>query len=160
MKSDAIADMIKHFLYPSSLMVSSEPCEITTILGSCVAVCLFDPVLLMGGINHFMLPLWNGTGLASPKYGNIAIEKLIEKLKQQGCRTGKLQAKIFGGGEVISNHGQQVSIGTRNIEIAKVMLKEAGIPIKSYSLGGKYGRKIIFNTGTGEVKQFFIRQQL
>lgn len=160
MNTDSPADITKHFLYPSALMVSSEPCEIMTILGSCVAVCLYDPALRIGGINHFMLPLWNGTGLASPKYGNIAIEKLIEKLKQLGCKPGKLKAKVFGGGEVISNIRQQISIGARNIEIAKDILKESGIPIVSFSLGGKYGRKIIFNTSTGEVKQFFIRQQL
>jgi len=64
-----------HFLYPAALFASRTPHMVTTILGSCVAICLYDPILKFGGINHYMLPLWNGQGLASPKYGNIAIEK-------------------------------------------------------------------------------------
>ncbi|HEX2974864.1 MAG TPA: chemotaxis protein CheD, partial [Bacteroidales bacterium] len=57
-----------HFLYPSTLFVSREPVIVNTILGSCVAVCLYDTLLKYGGINHYMLPLWNGQGLASPKF--------------------------------------------------------------------------------------------
>ena len=68
----------KHYLYPSALFAEKERYMVDTILGSCVAVCLFDSVKKIGGINHYMLPLWNGNGLASPKFGNIATEKLIE----------------------------------------------------------------------------------
>ena len=71
----------KHFLYPGAIYISPEPTLITTILGSCVAICLYDPILQIGGMNHYMLPLWNGQGLASPRYGNIAIEKLITNLE-------------------------------------------------------------------------------
>ena len=69
-----------HFLYPSTLFASREPFIVNTILGSCVAVCIYDTVLKFGGINHYMLPFWNGQGLASPKFGNIAIHKLLEKI--------------------------------------------------------------------------------
>src|SRR6056297_2647363 len=93
-----------HFLYPSTLFASKTPYLVNTILGSCVAVCMYDPVLKIGGINHYMLPLWNGEGLASPKYGNIAIEKLLEKLKSFGSKKYNIKAKIFGGGEVIESH--------------------------------------------------------
>ena len=155
MKSETDSNIKKHFLYPSSIIVSAEPCEITTILGSCVAVCIFDPFLAIGGINHYMLPLWNGVGLESPKYGNIAIEKLIIKLVLNGSKRKNLRAKIFGGSELL----QYLSypIGTRNIEIAEKMLKGEGIPILASSVGGKFGRKIIFNTGTGEVRLYFIQ---
>ena len=90
-----------HFLYPAAMWIEKQPYRVHTILGSCFAVCLYDPVLQIGGINHYMLPYWNGQGLASPKYGNIAIEKLIEKMLFLGSKKENLKAKVFGGGEVI-----------------------------------------------------------
>jgi len=151
--------MEKIFLYPSALFASNKPHEITTILGSCVAVCLFDTSLHIGGLNHYMLPYWNGKGLASPKYGNIAIEKLVAKLISFGSDKNNLVAKVFGGGEVIQSNNNQFNIGERNIEVANTMLKELKIRIFSSSTGGKNGRKIIFNTETGEVMHRFIQNQ-
>jgi chemotaxis protein CheD len=149
-----------HFLYPAELFVSKTPHQINTILGSCVAVCLFDPVLHIGGINHFMLPYWNGQGLASPKYGNIAIEKLLDKMLALGSNKNNLKAKIFGGGEVIETQIVQFHIGARNIEVAKLLLDEKKIPIVSSSVGGKLGRKIEFVTSTGEVRQKYVQKTL
>jgi chemotaxis protein CheD len=149
-----------HFLYPSTLFFSKEPYLVNTILGSCVAVCLYDPVLHLGGINHYMLPLWNGQGLASPKYGNIAIERLLDKLISAGaCRT-RLIAKVFGGGEVIDTGIKQFNIGQRNIQIAFDILKEQKIKISGQSVGGRLGRKIQFNTFSGTVLQKMITRQL
>jgi chemotaxis protein CheD len=147
-----------HFLYPAELFVSKTPYQINTILGSCVAVCLFDPILNTGGMNHFMLPLWNGQGLASPKYGNIAIEKLIDKMIANGSNKNNLKAKIFGGGEVIETQIVQFHIGLRNIEIARQLLEEKKIPIISSSVGGKLGRKIEFITNTSEVRQKYVQK--
>ncbi|HEY4787628.1 MAG TPA: chemotaxis protein CheD [Bacteroidales bacterium] len=149
-----------HFLYPAELYVSKAPYQINTILGSCVAVCLFDPILNIGGMNHFMLPYWNGQGLASPKYGNIANEKLLDKMLSLGCNKNNLKAKIFGGGEVIETQIVQFHIGTRNIEVAKLFLEEKKIPIISSSTGGKLGRKIEFLTSTGEVRQKYVQKTL
>ncbi len=146
----------KHFLYPGTLYVNPDSAMVTTILGSCIAVCLYDPVLQIGGMNHFMLPLWNGQGLASPRYGNIAIDKLIRKLEALGSKKENMKAKVFGGGEIIATNINQFMIGERNISIAKDMLHEEGIPIVSSSTGGKLGRKIIFNTETGEVRQKYV----
>jgi chemotaxis protein CheD len=145
-----------HFLYPSALYASKDPMLVHTILGSCVAVCLYDPVLKWGGINHFMLPLWNGQGLASPKYGNIAIEKLIDKLTAMGSNKRNLKAKVFGGGEVIQSNISQFKIGERNVKLAYDMLGEYHIPIVSASVGGQAGRKIQFFTASGEVRQKII----
>ena len=147
-----------HFLYPASIFVSKKAYQINTILGSCVAVCIWDPILNMGGMNHYMLPLWNGNGLASPKYGNIAIRKLIEKLVNLGSNRANLKAKVFGGAEVMDSQNSQYHIGYRNILLAKEALKEEKIPIISSSVGGKHGRKIIFYTQTGEVKQRYIQK--
>lgn len=149
----------KHFLYPSTILASKEPYIIDTILGSCVAVCLFDPILKIGGMNHYMLPLWNGKGLASPKYGNIAIEKLIEKLIYYGSKKNNLKAKVFGGGEVIATQISHFKIGDRNIQIAEEVLKEFNITILGSSVGGKHGRKIKFNNFTGEVLQRYVKPQ-
>lgn len=149
--------MDKYFLYPSALFASNKSYEITTILGSCVAVCLFDQQLLIGGMNHYMLPYWNGHGLASPKYGNIAIIKLINKLESYGSDKKNLVAKVFGGGEVIQSATNQFNIGLRNIEVANEILKEQRIQIVSSSVGGKLGRKVIFETSTGSVLHRFIK---
>ena len=131
------------------MFASAQPAEVTTILGSCVAVCLWDRYLGIGGINHYMLPTWNGMELASPKYGNIAIERLTEKMLQLGCKKNNLVAKVFGGGEVITVTSSSMHIGERNIMVAEEMLQEQNIPIIGRSTGGKNGRKIIFNTHTG-----------
>jgi len=149
-----------HFLYPAELYVSKAPYQINTILGSCVAVCLFDPVLNIGGMNHYMLPYWNGQGLASPKYGNIAIEKLLDKMLSLGCNKSNIKAKIFGGGEVIETQIVQFHIGARNIEVARLSLEEKKIQIVSSSVGGKLGRKIEFVTNTGEVRQKYVQKTL
>jgi chemotaxis protein CheD len=148
-----------HFLYPAALFASRQPYVINTILGSCVAVCLWDPVYKVGGMAHYMLPLWNGEGLASPKFGNIAIEKLIEKLQSYGSQKSNLKAKVFGGGEVIDSDSGFFHIGRRNIELAFEMLKERKIPVIGSSTGGRQGRKIIFNTYTGEVRQRYVKRQ-
>jgi chemotaxis protein CheD len=149
-----------HFLYPAALFASKSPHMVTTILGSCVAVCLYDRTMRIGGINHYMLPLWNGQGLASPKYGNIAIERLVEKMLSMGCLKNNLQAKIFGGGEVIQTSVTQFNIGARNIKLAIEMLEELKIPIIGQSVGGKLGRKILYNTETFEIKQKFIQKAI
>jgi chemotaxis protein CheD len=147
-----------HFLYPSTLFVSREAHVVSTILGSCVAVCLYDTVLKYGGINHYMLPFWNGQGLATPKYGNIAIHKLHEKMQSYGSMTRNLVAKVFGGGNIIESGIAQFMIGDRNIIIATDVLAELQINIISQSVGGSLGRKILFNTGTGEVRQKMIEK--
>lgn len=148
-----------HFLYPAALYADKTPTTVTTILGSCVAVCLYDPTLAIGGINHYMLPLWNGQGLASPKYGNIAIEKLLERMRNLGCLQKNLVAKVFGGGEVIET-STQFHIGVRNIEQAMVQLKELGIPIVAQSVGGKNGRRLEYDTDTGAVRQRYIQKTI
>ncbi|PRZ01383.1 chemotaxis protein CheD [Marinilabilia salmonicolor] len=146
----------QHFLYPSTLFASKEPYVVKTILGSCVAICLWDPVTRIGGINHYMLPNWNGNDLASPKYGNIAIDKLLEKMGQLGARRENLKAKIFGGGELIESGANGTLIGERNIRVARLILEEKKIPVVASSTGGRKGRKILFFTDSGEVRHKFL----
>jgi len=148
----------QHFLYPSTLFASREPYVVKTILGSCVAVCLFDPVLKIGGMNHYMLPNWTGNDLVSPKYGNVAIEKLLEKMLVLGSRKENLKAKVFGGGDILLPEKNSLHIGERNIRVAKMMLAELNIPIIASSTGGNSGRKILFYCGNGEVRHSFLKK--
>jgi chemotaxis protein CheD len=140
-----------HYLYPGTLFAHRTPHLVTTVLGTCVAVCLWDPVLRLGGINHYLLPLWNGQWLASPKYGNIAIPRLMEKMVAMGSNAYDIRAKLFGGKENGKNEQNMLRIGSRNVEIAEDLLKDWKVPIISMSVGGPKGRKMLFHTDTGEV---------
>ena len=145
-----------YFLHPSTMYVSKDPKWVITILGSCVAVCMHDRKRAIGGINHFMLPYWNGDGLESPKYGNVAIGQLFTKLLDFGAKKEDIVCKIFGGGEVLGENILIYNVGQRNIELANKMIREMGITIVNSSTGGKLGRKIYFNSSTGEVLQKYL----
>lgn len=140
-----------HYLVAGSLFAHEERHIVTTVLGSCVSVCLWDCTRNRGGINHYMLPFWNGEGLASPKYGNIAIAKLLERMLELGSERRSLRAKVFGGGVVLNVTNPFMNIGERNIQLAEDMLRSESIPIISADTGGKVGRKLMFNTETGTV---------
>jgi chemotaxis protein CheD len=140
-----------HFLLPGALFCSEESHLVTTVLGSCVAVFLWDAKRQMGGVNHFLLPLWNGEGLATPKYGNIAISRLLENMLALGSTRHDLKAKVFGGACLWGNPEGLLAIGDRNIELARNLLSEQGIPIISSDVGGQLGRKVIFDTAKGSV---------
>ncbi|GBD97817.1 MAG TPA: chemotaxis protein CheD [Nitrospirae bacterium] len=140
-----------HFLHPGGIFADKSECLVTTILGSCVSVCLLDPVLKISGINHYMLALWNGEGLPSPRYGNIAITKLIEKMLGLGSKKQDLRAKVFGGASLIQSSSGFLNIGKRNILIAEDMLRDENIQIISRDVEGNAGRKLILNTKTGSV---------
>ena len=145
-----------HHLYPATLFASKNPHEVSTLLGSCVAVCLWDKHRKIGGINHYMLPLWNGEGLATPKYGNVATQKLIEKMLSLGSEPQHLVAKVFGGAQQLEKGKSIFNIGERNVTLALDMLKEANIPIISINSQGDRGRKLKFSTHTGEVLMKFV----
>lgn len=139
------------YLYSSGLIVSSKPAMLNTVLGSCISICLWDTKMKVGGMNHYMLPFWNGSGLASPKYGNIAIPQLIKKMMAMQCEADTLVAKVFGGAKMLRDQSSIFDIGRRNTELAYEMLSAEHIRIVAESTGGEKGRKIFFNTNTGEV---------
>ena len=145
-----------HYLYPSAIFASTYPHEVSTVLGSCVSICLWDPQLKFGGINHFMLPLWNGDGLPTPKFGNIAFEKLVEKMLHLGSKDSNMIAKVFGGAKQLEKGKSIFNVGERNIILAFDLLKESSIPVVSHNVGGEKGRKIKFCTHTGEVLMKYV----
>ena len=139
------------FLLPGQLHVSRTPIEITTILGSCVSVCLWDMVLQVGGMNHYLLPTSSSDG-SSMRYGDAAIPALLEQMTGLGCRTRDLVAKLFGGAALFQSSDRYLpSLGAKNIAVAQFFMKKAGIPVIAQDTGGHAGRKIVFHTGSGDV---------
>lgn len=146
------------------LYVAVELAKIMTLLGSCVAVCIWDSKLRIGGMNHYLLPhsadkkskeISKCECIKDYRYGCASTEALIQRLYFAGVKKGKLVAKIFGGGEVMYNDGLKKplgkSVGINNIALAVEFLSERGIPIVAKDVGGTDARKIIFNTETGQV---------
>jgi chemotaxis protein CheD len=113
----------------------------------------------MGAINHYILPHWNGNDLATMKYGNLSIIRILEGLLSFGCDHDDLQAKVLGGAEVLTGAPTRFHIGRRNVRIAMDILAEFDIPVVFSNVGGAEGRKISFNTKTGEVECRFIKQR-
>lgn len=151
--------LIKKFIHVGEFYIGVRPTEISTILGSCVSVCLYDRVEMIGGMNHYLVPLWNGNGLQSPKYGNIAIHRLVEGMLNIGCCINNMEAKIFGGANVIDTIAHEdMMVGRKNIIIAKEILKEYHIPIIAQDVGGGQGRRILMVSESGKVMLKYIKE--
>ncbi|WP_158826846.1 chemotaxis protein CheD [Mucilaginibacter lacusdianchii] len=148
--------MKKFYLLPGAVFADRKPHIVDTILGSCIAVVLWDAVLQFGSINHFMLPQWNGEGTPANKYGDVAIINLIKQMEKLGSLKANLRAKVFGG-SVTHNSNGIFQIGQRNAEMAFALLKNQGVPVVNYSVGGKQSRKIIFYSQTGDVLVKFLK---
>jgi chemotaxis protein CheD len=132
--------------------VSSTGELITTVLGSCIAVCLYDHKLQIGGMNHFLLASCKqrkpfGT---IGKYGNLAIPDLLKKLEQKNGNLKNIVAKIIGGASILAVSNLN-KVPNDNIVGARQILLELSIPIVGQDIGGRQGRKIIFNTKSGQV---------
>ena len=139
------------FIHVGQIHVDFAPYAISTVLGSCVAVCIYDSKLGIGGMNHYLLPFWNGHGLQTSKFGNISIPKLIESMQERGSRIEAMEAKIFGGASMNTSASENMMIGQKNIIVAKEILQEYNIPIVAEDVGGQQGRKIQFNLEKGKV---------
>jgi len=142
---------IKKFIHVGEIHIGARQTEISTILGSCISVCLYDKAQGIGGMNHYLVPLWNGNGLQTPKYGNISISRLIESMVNVGCDIHNMEAKIFGGANVIDVSSTELMIGRKNILIAKEILREYGIKITAQDVGGEKGRRIMMRSDTGKI---------
>ncbi len=147
----SISGIPRQFLMPGAIFANRDEYEVLTVLGSCVSLCLWDIKKRAGGINHFILPLWNGEGLPTPKYGNIAIDQLLKKMIRLGCHKESLVAKVFGGSNMFSESKGVYAVGERNIALAELLMTEHGIPVVASDTGGKSSRRLIFNCSTGVV---------
>lgn len=140
------------YLLPGQLYVSADPCQIRTILGSCVAICLWDSHQRIGGMNHFLLPASSAGHPATTRFADVATKTLLDKLRALGCRIPHLQAKIFGGSSMFQKQDRgAVSLGMQNVAVALGLMRNAGIPVVVQETGGTRGRKIMLNTDDGVV---------
>lgn len=138
------------YLYPGSVFVSHQPCAVTTVLGSCVAVCLWDVRQGGGGANHFLLPYHVTAAERSARFGDVAVKSLVETLLVTGSSLRDLRAKLFGGASVVEAFRKSTgTLGVRNAEAARALLADYGIPVVTHDLGGQQGRKIVFHINDG-----------
>jgi chemotaxis protein CheD len=132
------SDLPAVYLHPGQLHVAETPAAVTTILGSCIAICLWDSARRIGGISHFLLPHAAGRAQASPRFGNVAIDALLRKLREMGSPPCALQAKIFGGASVLGHapSGGSGPVGGKNTEVARERLAAARVPVVAEDVGG------------------------
>jgi chemotaxis protein CheD len=142
-----IAEINTYFLNPGYIFVSQEPHLVNTILGSCVAVCLWDTYRKFGGMNHYIYTKVMGRE-PNVKYGEVAIPYLIKLMLGFGAREDRLKAHIIGGGE---HPGFRSPVGAENADLAEKLLADYHIEVVTRDIQGQYGRKVVFNSGTGEV---------
>ena len=138
-----------HRIHIGGVFASREGAVVYTLLGSCIAVCLRDPVAHVGGMNHFMLPASVEGQQDNARYGVQAMELLINACMKQGADRNRLEAKVFGGGHVLRVRENADNVPRSNIRFALAFLQTEGIPIASRDLGGYVGREIYFFTDTG-----------
>jgi chemotaxis protein CheD len=137
------------YVHPGRMFFSADATDVTTILGSCVAVCIWDAVSGIGGLNHYMLPAGTSTS-ADARYGAYAIPQLIESVLNLGASSVRLQAKVFGGARVLRElQPREGGLGQRNVELAQELLERERVPVVFEDVGGQNGRKLVFRTDDG-----------
>lgn len=153
---DRLCNALAVKLLPGQYHASDDGAIITTVLGSCVSVCLYDSRGGIGGMNHFMLPgevQAKGGGQGSARYGVHAMDLLLEHILQLGAQRHALEAKVFGAGKVMDGMSD---VGARNSEFALRYLKEKDIRLRALDVGSTFPRKVYFFPATGRalVKKF------
>jgi chemotaxis protein CheD len=136
------------YLHAGDLVVATTPTAVVTILGSCVAVCLWDPQAGVGGVNHYLLP-FHVERERSARFGSVAIPRLVEEVVTAGADPRRLQAKVFGGASVIGAFNKGRRLGDENARLALESLVALGIPVLEQDLGGVKGRKLVFHSDDG-----------
>lgn len=150
-------------ILPGEYFVTRSDEIITTVLGSCISACVRDPLLRIGGMNHFMLPedITNGSsswhdpkiGL-STRYGSFAMESLMNDLLKLGAKRERLEVKLTGGGRVLAS---MTDVGARNIEFARQWLNLEGLSIAGEDVGDTHPRRVLYFPATGRVLMFRLR---
>ena len=149
-----------HRVLPGEHVIVREPDEyLATVLGSCIAACIRDPLTGVGGMNHFMLPeRAPAVGVSSRelmRYGNHAMAVLIDDLVKAGGRRERLEIKIIGGANVIAS---SCKVGDENAAFIRRFLGEQGLKLEAEDVGGTYPRRIIYHPYTGKVNRLFLRR--
>ena len=165
MLSSNLQDKERITLHPGEYWISREPVVFSTLLGSCVSVCMYDPIASVMGMNHFLLAnnrfVSNGSVLNSDagRYGIHAMELLINGLIRQGAKRGRLKAKAFGGGNVLGNCANDQTgfacVSRANVHFVREFLENDKIPLLAADLGGNFGRQIHF---TGDDYSVYVKK--
>ena len=154
---DTVHEMPAAKILPGEYYVTRGQELVTTVLGSCVSACIRDRIFGIGGMNHFMLPIsgdgkgWVGASdvtSTATRYGNYAMEHMINDILKHGGHKRHLEAKIFGGGRMMDALSD---VGAKNIAFVREYLDVEGIPLRSEDVGDIYPRKLIFFPATGKV---------
>ncbi len=146
-------------LLPGETHATGNPKEIiVTILGSCVSACIRDPATGWGGMNHFMLPesetgIWGDGVSAAARYGNFAMEALINEVLKSGCPRAALEIKLFGGANFTEGPSM---IGKKNADFVLRYLANEGLRVVAADLGGSRGRRICYHPASGKVGRLFL----
>lgn len=150
-------------ILPGEYYVTVNDELITTVLGSCVSACIRDPKFGIGGMNHFMLPIdkrddassWGSNTIsAATRYGNFAMEHLINGILKNGGVRKNLEVKIFGGGRII---GKMTDVGVNNINFVREYIDNEALNLVAENVGDIFPRKIMYDPKTGKVKMKKIR---
>lgn len=149
-------DLIGIFLQPGDWFVADAKYQIRTILGSCVSITLWHPETRVGGMSHFLLPSRGVAAKDQPldgRYGDEALQLMLNKLRQAGVSPAQCQGKIFGGGNMFPGQSREgaLNVGQRNGEAARALLLENGISVVSECLFGIGHRQVIFDVSRGDV---------
>ena len=155
------------YLKPAEAHISNKPTEVTTVLGSCLSITMFNPRTRTGAICHAIFPsqkqLRTSGNLDSCfQYVDTSISWMLSQFKQRGIHDRELEIKMFGAASMFSSTGdpgkRTIAVGEKNIKAAVEVMKEYDLYIKAWNVGGGSGRKIIFHTHTGEVFQKFLNR--
>ncbi len=137
-------------IHIGGVFASRRPAVVRTVLGSCVSACLFDPLINVGGMNHFMLPAGEQDTDLPTRYGINAMEMLINEIMKLGGERRRLRAKVFGGGHVLNIQSVGMAVPERNARFVKEFLATEKIPILSQRLGGTNPLQVHFFTHLGK----------
>jgi chemotaxis protein CheD len=154
---DPALDSFVAKLLPGEYYVTERAEVICTVLGSCVSACIRDRVRGLGGMNHFMLPIdqsqgagaWSQGVSAATRYGNIAMEMLINDLLKLGARRQHLEVKLVGGGRVLA---ATTDVGANNIDFVRQYVLTEGFEVSGEDLGGSFPRKVYYFPEAGKVR--------
>ncbi|MBF0353345.1 MAG: hypothetical protein HQM11_20125 [SAR324 cluster bacterium] len=154
MRPDVTGDKPLLYLYPGEVLVTPDPVVISTLLGSCVAVCLWDEQRKIGGMNHVVYPGTTDPAKLTTQYANAATFILYEELLKAGAGKKRLTARIFGGANrliLADSRRDSISAGPQNIEVTIKVLRKLNIPLINQDTGGSRGRKILFDVSSGKI---------
>lgn len=150
-----LAASVEIYLLPGDFYFADQPARIHTVLGSCVSIAFWHPVLRIGGMCHFVLPNRHkqGSHQSNGHYADEVIELMLREIYKRNTRPGDYQVKLFGGGNMFENFSvrQTLNVARDNIEAARVLLRENGFEIHAEHVGGSGHRRIIFDLCDGSV---------